>query len=89
MMRDSHYSMGLMSHAALALESATREAFVEAFRERTLSKPETDLPSAPASDLPTPSTIAEAEASEHAEIWRGSRAREFSSLLQAHTFRPA
>ena len=67
-MRDSHHSMGLMSHAALAQELATREAFDEAFREHALPKPEAGLPTAPASDLPTPSTIAEAEASEHAEI---------------------
>ena len=74
-MRDSHHSMGLMSHAALARELATREAFDEAFREHTLPKPEADLPTAPASDLPTPSTTAEVEASEHAELWRGSRVR--------------
>ena len=60
----------------------------EAFRKHELPQPEADLPTAPASDLPTPSTIAEAESSEHAEIWRGSRAREFSGLLQAHTFGP-
>ena len=47
---------------------ATREAFGEAFREYALPKHEADLPTAPASDLPTPSTIAEAEAPEHAEI---------------------
>ena len=85
-MRDSHHSMGLMSHAAMAQGLATRKAFDEAFREHELPKPEADLPTAPASDLPTPSTIAEAEAAKHAEIWRGSRAREFSGLLQAHTF---
>ena len=88
-MKDVHYSMGLISHATLARELATREAFDEAFREYALPKPEADLPTAPASDLPTPSTFAEAEALEHAEIWRGSRAREFSGLLQAHTFGPA
>ena len=68
-MRDYHHSMGLMSHAALAQELATREAFDEAFREHSLPTPEADLPTARASDLPTPSTIAEAESSEHAEIW--------------------
>ena len=78
----------LLSHATLAQGWATREAFDEAFREHELPKPEADLPTAPASELPTPSTIAEAEASEHAEIWRGFRAREFSGLLQAHTFAP-
>ena len=88
-MRDSHHSMGLMFHAALVHGLATREAFEEAFREHTLPKPEADLPTAPASDLLTPSTITEAESSEHAEIWRGSRAREFRGLLQAHTFGPA
>ena len=88
-MRDSHHSMGLMSHAALARELATREAFDAAYREHALPKPEADLPTAPASDLSTPSTIAEAEVSEHAKMWRGSRAREFSGLLQAHTFGPA
>ena len=88
-MRDSHHSMGLMFHAALAQGLATRESFDEAFREHELPQPEAELPIAPASDLPTPSTIAEAESSEHAEIWRGSRAREFSGLLQTHTFGPA
>ena len=66
--RDSHHSMGLMSHAALARQLAIREAFDEAFREHELPKTKADLPTAPASDLPTPSIIAEAEASEPAEI---------------------
>ena len=87
-MRDSHHSMGLMSYAALTQGLATREAFDEAFREHVLPKPEADLPTAPASYLPTPSTFAVAEASEHAEKWFGSRAREFTGLLQAHTFGP-
>ena len=87
--RDSHHSMGLMSHAALAQQSAIRETFDKALREHALLKPEADLLTAPASDLPTPSTIAEADASEQAEIWRGFRAREFSGLLQPHTFGPA
>ena len=72
--RDSHHSMGLMSHAALAQGLATREAYDETFREHELPTLETDLPTAPASDLPTPSTIAEVESSEHAAIWRDSRA---------------
>ena len=88
-MRDSYHSMGLVSHAALAQELATREAFAEAFSEHALPNPEADLPTTPASDLLIPSTIAEAESSELAAIWRGSRAREFSGLLQAHTFGPA
>ena len=87
-MRDSHHSMGLMSHATMAQGLTTRKAFDEAFREHELPKTEADLTTAPASDLPTPSTIAEAEASKHTKIWRGSRAREFSGLLQAHTFGP-
>ena len=81
--------MGLMSHAWLAQQFAKREAFDEVFREHELPRAEIDLPTAPASDLPTSSTVAEAEASEHADIWRGSRAREFSGLLQAHNFGPA
>ena len=85
-MRDSHHNMGLVSYAVLARELATREAFDEAFRDYALPKPEVDLPTAPASELSNPSTIAETEATEHAKIWRGSRAREFSGLLQAHTF---
>ena len=68
-MRDSHHSMGRMSHAALAQGLATREAFDEAFSEHALPKPEADLPTARASDLPTSSSIAEAESSKHAEIW--------------------
>ena len=81
--------MGLMSHASLAQGIATREAFDEAFREHELPPPDADLPTAPASDVPTPSTVAEAEPSEHAAIWRGSRTREFCGLLQANTFGPA
>ena len=85
-MRNSHHGMSLMSHTALVQPLATRDAFDEAFREHDLPKAENDLPTAPASDIPTPSTNAEAEASEHTEIWRGSRAWEFRGLLQAHTF---
>ena len=81
--------MGLVSHAALAREIATREAFDEAFRDLELPPPDADLPTAPASDVPTPSTVAEAESSEHAVIWRDSRTREFRGLLQANTFGPA
>ena len=51
-MRDSHHSMGLMSHASLARKFATREAFDETFTEHSLPKPEADLPTASASDLP-------------------------------------
>ena len=80
-MRDSYHSMGLMSHGALAQQLATREAFDETFREHDLPKAEIDLPTAPASDIPTPSSTAKAEASVYAEIWRGSRAREFSGVL--------
>ena len=88
-MRYSHHTMGLMSHAALAQQRGTREIFDETFREHALPKPEADLPTASASDLPTPSIVAKGVASEHAEIWRGSMAREFSGLLLAHTFGPA
>ena len=87
-MRESPRNMGLMSHAALAQGIATREAFDEAFREQELPPPDADLPAAPASDVPTPSTFAEAESSEHAAIWRDSRTREFRGLLQANTFGP-
>ena len=88
-MRKSLHSMGLVSHAALAQGIATREASDEAFREHELPPPDADLPTAPASDLRTPSTVAETESSEHATIWRDSRARKFRGLLQAHTFGPA
>ena len=88
-MRESPHSMGLMSHVALAQGMATREAFVEAFREHELPPPDVDLPTAPASGVPITSTIAEAESLEHAEIWRGSRTREFRGRLQANTFSPA
>ena len=87
-MRESPHSMGLMSHAALAQGIATREAFDEAFREHEFPPPDADLPTAPASDVPIPSTTAEAESSEHAEVWRGSRTQEFRDLLQANTFGP-
>ena len=46
-------SMGLMFHAALAQEIATREVFDEAFREHKLPPPDADFPTAPASDVPT------------------------------------
>ena len=73
----------------LAQRIATREVFDEAFREHELPPPDADLPTAPASDVPILPTIAEAESSEHAAIWRGSRTREFRGLLQANTFGPA
>ena len=85
-MRESPRSMGLMSHAALAQGIATREAFDEAFREHELPPPDADLPTAPASDVPTSSTVAEADSSEHAAVWRNSRTQEFRGLLQANTF---
>ena len=74
-MRESLHNVGLMFHAALAQGIATREAFDEAFREHELPPPNADFPTAPASDVPTPSTVAEAELSEHAAIWRDSRTR--------------
>ena len=70
----------MSTRAALAQYLATRGGFNEAFREHDLPKAEIDLPTAPASNIPTPSTVAETEASEHAEIWCGSRARKFSGL---------
>ena len=88
-MRESPRSMGLMSHAALAQGIATQEAFDEAFHGYELPPPYADRPTAPASDVPTPSTVAEADSSEHAAIWRNSRIREFHGLLQANTFGPA
>ena len=88
-MRDSPHSMGPMSHAALAQGMATREAFDEAFGEHELPPPDAHVLTAPASDVPIPFTIAEAESSENAAIWRGSRTREFRGLLQANTFCPA
>ena len=88
-MMESSHSMGLMSHAALAQGMAAREAFDETFREHEFPPPDADLPTTPASDVPIPSTIAEAESSEHDEIWRGSWTREFRGLLQANTFGPA
>ena len=88
-MRESPHSMRLMSHAALAQRISPRETFDEAFREHELSPLVADLSTAPASDVPTPSTVAETESSEHAAIWRDSRTREFRGLLQANTFGPA
>ena len=88
-MSDPHHSMGLMSHVALVQQMTTRETLDEAFRVHYLPKADINLSTSPASDIPTPSTVAEADASEHAEIWRGSRVRELSGLLQAHTFGPA
>ena len=88
-MRESPRGMGLMSHAALAQGIATREAFDEAFREHELPPPDAALPTAPASDVPTPSTVAEADSSEHAAVWRKSRIRKFRGLLQANPFGPA
>ena len=88
-MRESPRSMGLMSHTALAQGIATREAFDEAFREHKLPPPDADLPASPVSDMPTPSTVAEADSSEHAAVWHNSRTRKFRGLLQANTFNPA
>ena len=88
-MRKSPRSMGLMSHATLAQGIATRQAFDEAFHEHELPPPDADLPTAPASDVPTPSTVAEVDSSDHAAIWRNSRTRGFRGLLQANTFGPA
>ena len=88
-MRGSPHSMGLTSHAALAQGMATHEAFDEAFREHESPPSHADLPTASASDVPIPSTIVEAESSENADIWRGSRTRKFRGLLQANTFGPA
>ena len=80
-MWESPHSMGLICHATLAQGITTREAFDEAFREHELPPPDADLPTAPASDVPTPATVAEAESSDHAAIWRDSRTREFRGLL--------
>ena len=88
-MRDSYHSMGLISHAALVQQKATREDFDKTFREYDLRKAEIDLPTAPTTDISIPSAVAEAEGSKHAEIRRVSREREFSGLPQAHTFGPA
>ena len=88
-MREFPRSMGLMSHAALAQGIVTLEAFDEAFRKHELPPPDADLPTALASDVPTPSTVAEVDSSEHAAVWRNSRTREFRGLLQANTFGPA
>ena len=85
-MRESPHRLSLIPRATLAQGMATREAFDEAFREHELPPPDADLPTAPASDVPIPSTITEAESSEHAAIWRGSRTWEFRGLLQANTF---
>ena len=52
-MRNSHHSMGLISHAWLAQKIADREAFDEAFKEHEFPKAEIDLPAVPASDLST------------------------------------
>ena len=51
-----------------------------------LPPPDADLPTSPANDVLTPSTVAEAESSEHAAVWRDSRTREFRGLLQGNTF---
>ena len=88
-MRESPRSMSLMSHAALAQGIATREMFDEAFREHELPPLDVDLPTAPASDVPTPSTVVEAEPSEHATVWRNSKTRDVRGLLQVNTFGPA
>ena len=85
-MRESPRSMDLMSHAALAQGIATREAFDEAFCEHELPSPDAGLPTTPASDVPTPSTVAEANSSNHVAVWRNSWTREFRGLLQANTF---
>ena len=91
-MKDSYHSMGLMSisdYAWLGENLAHREVIDGALRGHGLPRSQIDLPTAPASDLSAPSTVVEAEISDHADIWLRSRAREFSGLQQAHTFGPA
>ena len=86
------YSMDLISisdYSRLANQQVNREAINEAIREHGLPRTHIDLPTAPARALLALSTVANAEASERADIWRGSRAMEISGLLQVHTIGPA
>ena len=90
--QDLHHSIGLMSmseHARLANQLANREAIDEVVREHGLPRIQLGLSTAHDSDPPALSTVAGAEALEHADICRSFRVDEFSGLLQAHTFAPA
>ena len=71
--QDSHRSMGLImisDCAWLAKQVTNREAIDEAVREDGLPRTQSDLPTAFTAGLSAPSTVAEAEASEHVQIWR-------------------
>ena len=78
--------LSTMDHAALVPILANRESIDEAIRKHSLSKDSPDKPTAHASDLHTPTSVSEAEASPHAEIWRKCMNRKFHGLLQAGTF---
>ena len=89
--REHAHHYGLLStldHAALVSMLANRESIDEAVQNHSPSKDSPDMPTAHASDLHTPTSVSEAEASPHEEIWRQSMNREFHGLLQVGTFAP-
>ena len=77
-----------MDHAALVSMLATRESIDEAIRNHSPPSESLDMPTAPVSEIHTPTSVSEAEASPHADIWRHSMDRELHGLLQAGTFAP-
>ena len=77
-----------LDRATLVSILANRESIDEAVRNHSLSKDTPDMPTAHTSDLHTPTSVSEAEASPHAEIWRQSMNRKFHGLLQVGTFAP-
>ena len=82
------FILSTLDHAAPVTMLANRESIDEAVRNHSPSKDSSAMPTSHASDLHTPTSVSEAEASSHAEIWRQSMNREFHGLLQAGTFAP-
>ena len=74
-----------LDHAALVSMLSKGEAVHDIVRQHGASP---DLPTARASDFQTPTSISEAEASPHPEIWLQPMDREFHGLLLAGTFAP-
>ena len=74
-----------LDRAALVLILGKSEAVHEIVRQHGASP---DLLTTRALDLHIPTSVSEAEASPHVEIWRQSMNREFHGLLQAGIFAP-
>ena len=83
-----HGLMSTRDHAALISMLATQESIEDAIRNYSPPNESPDMPTAPVSEIHTPTSVSEAEASPHADIWRHSMDRELHGLLLAGTFAP-